>query len=166
MDKLYTKKGDSGITKDFSGKEIQKDDLVMHVNGKIDSLQSALDMCVFLCAEEKHKEVLKEVQKKMWQVAGEIANCPGDCLIWPVSDKDLEVLEKFVDNLGEPPKKFVRFENEKAIWFNECRVRCRDLERDLVKLLRDGKLRDEIFRYVNRLSSLFFMLGYKSTDMS
>jgi cob(I)alamin adenosyltransferase len=162
MDKLYTRKGDSGMTKDFSGKEIQKDDLLMHINGKIDSMQSALDMSILLCGEVKYKEVLKEVQKKMWQVAGEIANCPGDCLIWPVVKKDLVELEVFIDSLGEPPNKFVRFENEKAIWYNECRVRCRDLERDLVKLLREGKLREEIFRYVNRLSSLFFMLGYKS----
>jgi cob(I)alamin adenosyltransferase len=100
----------------------------------------------------------------MWQAAGEVANCDKNCLIWPVTSEDLDELEKFVDGLGSPPEKFVRFENEKAIWFNECRVRCRDLERDLVKLFRDGKLRKEVYSYVNRLSSLFFMLGYKSSD--
>ncbi|MDP4039192.1 MAG: hypothetical protein Q8P57_01270 [Candidatus Pacearchaeota archaeon] len=162
MGKLYTGNGDSGLTKDFAGNELKKDDLIIQVNGKIDSLQSALDMCIFLCVNEEHRKILNEVQKKLWQVAGEVANCDRDCLIWPVTDSDLQNLEEFIDSLGEPPNKFVRFENEKAIWFNECRVRCRDLERELVKLLGAGKLRGEIFKYVNRLSSLFFILGYKS----
>lgn len=160
MDKVYTKKGDAGMTKDYAGKELQKDDLIIRINGKIDGFQSALDMSIFLCKDEKHKKVLEQVQRKMWQIAGEVANCPGDCLLWPVGSDDLEELEKFIDGLGEPPKKFVRFENEKAVWFNECRVRCRDLERDLVRLYREGRVRDDVFRYVNRLSSLFFMLGY------
>tara|TARA_Y100000310_G_scaffold332785_1_gene409017 strand:- start:828 stop:1325 length:498 start_codon:yes stop_codon:yes gene_type:complete len=162
--KVYTRKGDSGMTKDFAGKELHKSDLLIHINGKIDSFQSALDMSVMLEKKEGDKKVLEEVRKKMWQAAGEVANCDKNCLIWPVTSEDLDELEKFVDGLGSPPEKFVRFENEKAIWFNECRVRCRDLERDLVKLFRDGKLRKEVYSYVNRLSSLFFMLGYKSSD--
>ena len=161
--KVYTRNGDLGMTKDFAGNELAKDDLVIVANGKIDSLQSALDMSIFLCEDEEHKVFLKEVQKKMWQVAGEIANCPGDCLLWPVVDKDLEELENFIDSLGEPPNKFVRFTNQKSIWFNECRVRCRELEREIVNLLRGGKLRNEVYKYINRLSSLFFMLGYRSS---
>ena len=162
--KIYTKNGDVGLTKDYAGNPLAKDDLVIVVNGKIDSFQSALDMSIFLCKDERQRLFLKEVQKKMWQVAGEVANCPGDCLLWPVLNKDLKELEEFIDSFGEPPNKFVRFENEKAIWFNECRVRCRELETLLVKLMRDGKLRLEVYKYVNRLSSLFFMMGYKSSS--
>ncbi|MEK6847125.1 MAG: ATP:cob(I)alamin adenosyltransferase [Nanoarchaeota archaeon] len=162
--KVYTSKGDGGFTTDFSGQRLLKDDIRILVNGKIDNLQSALDMSIFLCKNDEDKKVLNEVQKKMWQVAGEVANCDKECLIWPVTDNDLLELEKFIDSLGEPPKKFVRFENEKAIWFNECRVRCRELETLIVKLLRDGTLRGDVFKYVNRLSSLFFMMGYKASD--
>jgi len=161
--KAYTTKGDEGITMDFSGNKLLKDDLRILANGKLDSFQSALDMGILL-VDEKHKDFLNNVQKKMWQIAGEIANCSGDYLIDPVTPQDLENLEKYVDSLGEPPKKFVRFTNEKSIWFNECRVRCRELETLLVKLLKDGKLRPEVYKYINRLSSLFFMIGYKSSE--
>ncbi len=162
MGKVYTAKGDDGTTADYAGNRVSKDDLMIEVNGKVDSFQSALDMAILL-ADEKHKTFLNLVQKKMWQISGEVANCPGDCLIDPVTAADLAELETYVDNLGEPPNKFVRFNTQESIWFNECRVRCRELETLLVKMLKDGKLRAENYRYVNRLSSLFFMLGYKSS---
>ncbi|MEK6925229.1 MAG: hypothetical protein AABW71_03245 [Nanoarchaeota archaeon] len=161
MVKVYTSNGDSGFTKDYAGNPIPKDDLIVLVNGKIDFLQSALDMTLLLSVE--HSDFLKIVQQKLWQASGEIANCPGECIIAPITNEDLVKLEEYVDSLGEPPNKFVRFTNERSIWFNECRVRCRELETFLVKMLREGKLRPEIYRYVNRLSSLFFMLGYKSS---
>lgn len=161
MAKVYTTKGDAGVTRDYAGNELSKDDIVILTNGKIDFLQSALDMVLLLDAS--HSEFLRIVQQKLWQASGEIANCPGECLNSPITNDDLINLEKYVDSLGEPPNKFVRFTNEKSIWFNECRVRCRELETYLVKLLREGKLRSEVYRYINRLSSLFFMLGYKNS---
>ena len=162
MKKVYTTKGDDGFTTDYAGNSLSKDDLIIVANGKIDSFQSALDMVLLLISNE-HKDFLNKVQKKMWQIAGEIANCPGDCLIDPITLQDLGNLEEYIDTLGEPPNKFVRFNTQESIWCNECRVRCRELETYLVKLFRDGKLRPEIFQYVNRLSSLFFMLGYKNS---
>lgn len=161
--KAYTATGDSGFTADFSGQRLLKDDVVILVNGKIDSLQSAIDMALFLDSGN-HKDVLDLVQQKLWQASGEIANCPGECLNAPVTIKDLNFLENYIDSLGEPPKKFVRFRNQNSMWFNECRVRCRELETFLVKLLREGNLRPEVYKYVNRLSSLFFMLGYSSSE--
>jgi ATP:cob(I)alamin adenosyltransferase len=159
--KVYTSKGDSGFTKDYSGNELPKDDLIILANGKIDFMQSALDMVLLNLPE--HSDFLKIVQQKLWQASGEIASCPGECLNFPITSNDLEKLEEYIDGLGEPPNKFVRFTNEKSIWCNECRVRCRELETFLVKLLREGKLRPEVYKYVNRLSSLFFMLGYKNS---
>lgn len=159
--KVYTSNGDTGFTKDYAGNPLPKDDLIILTNGKIDFLQSALDMALFLSVE--HSPFLKVVQQKLWQASGEIASCPGECLNAPITGEDLTNLENYIDSLGEPPKKFVRFTNEKSIWFNECRVRCRELETYLVKMLRDGKLRPEVYKYVNRLSSLFFMLGYKNS---
>ncbi len=161
--KVYTALGDSGFTKDFSGKPMLKNDSVILANGKVDSLQSAIDMSLIL-TEAEHIHFLNKVQQKLWQAAGEIANCPGECINAPITPLDLEELETYIDSLGEPPNKFVRFTNEKAIWFNECRIRCRELETHLVNLLQDKKLRPEIYKYINRLSSLFFMLGYVSGE--
>ena len=46
MRKIYTKRGDEGFTKDYSGKKISKDDIKIIIAGKIDSLQSAIDLAI------------------------------------------------------------------------------------------------------------------------
>ncbi len=160
--KVYTTLGDSGFTSDFSGQRVLKSDSMIIANGKIDNLQSAIDY-VLLNDNNSYVDILKKVQQKLWQTAGEIANCPGECINAPITLQDLDELELYIESLGEPPNKFVRFNSKEAISFNECRIRCRDLEISLVGLLREKGLRNEIYKYVNRLSSLFFMLGYNAS---
>ncbi len=160
--KVYTALGDSGFTSDFSGLRVLKNDPVIIANGKIDNLQSSIDY-VLLNDHGTYTDILKKIQQKLWQTAGEIANCPGECIHAPITLQDLDELELYIESLGEPPNKFVRFNSKESISFNECRIRCRDLEISLVGLLREKGLRGEIYRYINRLSSLFFMLGYKTS---
>jgi cob(I)alamin adenosyltransferase len=162
MRKAYSKAGDQGYTKDYSGKKLAKDDLVIVVGGKIDSLQSCIDMAI-LQEKGKNKEILELVQRKMWQTAGEISCADEKCVIDPVTQKDLDDLEDFIDSFGEPPQKFIRFNTHEAILLNECRIRARELETFLVKLLRRKKIRPEVYAYLNRLSSLFFIIAYKKT---
>lgn len=160
--KSYTKTGDSGLTKDFAGNTLSKDDPKIILLGKIDSLQSAIDLLI-LNAPQKYSQVLEEIQKKLWQAAGEIANCSSDCIPWPITSQDIQKIEHFADSLGSPPQKFVRFNTLLSVQANEARIRARDLETHAVKFLRSGSLRPEIFQYFNRLSSLFFMLAYSET---
>lgn len=161
MRKAYTKVGDRGWTRDFSGKKLSKDDPKIVIGGKMDSLQSAIDLAL-LGAKGRTKKVLEEARKKLWQSAGELSCSDRKCVPWPVTETDLTALEGFIDSLGEPPKRFLRFGTLQAIRYDECRIRCRELETFLVKPLRAKKLRPSVFRYVNRLSSLFFMLAYKA----
>ncbi|MDP3640107.1 MAG: ATP:cob(I)alamin adenosyltransferase [Nanoarchaeota archaeon] len=158
--KAYTKRGDLGYTHDYSGKKIPKDNMRIVCWGKVDELQAAVDGAI-LQARGKNRQMLEEVQTKLWQISGEIACSPPECVNDPVTEADLKMMERFIDTMGEPPQKFIRFTNTEAIVLNESRVRCRNLERNLVKLLRNKTLRPVIFKYVNRLSSLFFMLAYE-----
>lgn len=164
MRKVYTKNGDGGFTVDYSNRRIQKDDIVVIVGGKIDALQSAIDLAM-LMGEKRHKLFLEWVQRKLWQTAGEISCADEKCVIDPITEDDTDKLEKYIDSLGEPPQKFIRFNSEKSIIYNEARIRCRELETLLVKLLRAKKVRPTAYRWLNRLSSLFFMLGYKASKM-
>lgn len=162
MTKVYTKKGDEGTTADFSGKRVPKDDPMIIVMGKIDSLQSAIDVAV-LEGGADHKSFLEWVQRKLWQTAGELSCADEKCVIDPVTDGDLVTLEEYIDALGESPKQFIRFNTKKSIAYNEARIRCRDLETSLVKLLREKKVRPAAYAWLNRLSSLFFMLSYTTS---
>lgn len=157
--KVYTKKGDQGYTFDFLGKRIAKDHQQIVIAGKMDAVQAAIDLAV-LRVSDRERKMLETVQRKLWQTAGELANCTNDCITDPVTEQDLAELEAFIDSLGEPPKKFVRFNTGDAIVMNECRVRCRELETFLVKILRKKQIRPVAYQYLNRISSLFFMLAY------
>jgi cob(I)alamin adenosyltransferase len=162
MRKAYTGKGDEGITSDYAGKKLDKHSFEVKLVGKIDSLQSSIDLAI-LKADVKVREILEEVQKKLWQTSGELFNCPSDCVLWPVKEEDLKKVENFIEYLGEPPNKFVRFNTMESIILNECRVRCREVETNLSELLSKGKVRRIVFKYINRLSSLFFMLSYNKS---
>jgi len=161
MQKVYTKNGDSGYTIDFSGKKIAKDHPIIVIGGKIDALQSSIDGAM-MYSNRKRKAVLEHIQRKLWQTSAEIAHCDRLCLIDPIKEKDVKQLEKEIDALGEAPKHFIRFQSWEAIIYNECRIRARELETQLVLQLRKRKLRPVVYQYINRLSSLFFMYAYKS----
>ncbi len=158
--KAYTKKGDLGYTHDYSGKKISKDDIRIICWGEVDELQAIIDLAL-LQSKGKVKQMLEKVQSKLWQTSGEISCSPPECVIDPVTEEDLTEMEKFIDSLGQPPHHFVRFNTVEAITLNECRVRCRNLERNLVKMLRKKQIRPVVYKYINRLSSLFFMLAYR-----
>jgi len=158
--KAYSGKGDSGYTADFSGKRLRKDDARIVVGGKIDQLQSAIDRAR-LGERGVALRVLEQAQVKLWQTAAEISCVDGSCLNAPVTAADLKSCERFTDSLGTPPRRFVRFDTQRAVDLNECRVRCRELETHLVRLRRASKLRREVYAYINRLSSLFFMMAYR-----
>ncbi|HME87548.1 MAG TPA: ATP:cob(I)alamin adenosyltransferase [Candidatus Nanoarchaeia archaeon] len=161
MKKVYTKRGDQGVTTDYSGRKLPKDDALIISVGKIDSLQSSMDLAV-LKSMGSTRETIMWIQKKLWQTAGELACADKSCVIDPITEEDLKKLEAFTDSIGEPPSKFVRFNTEESIMYNECRIRCRDLETSLVKLLREEKVTPIAFQFINRLSSMFFMLAYKA----
>jgi len=157
--KVYSGKGDAGSTVDFQGKRVGKDDLRIMALGKIDALQAVIDLTL-LRAAGKEKEILEQIQKKLWQTAGEISCASKECIIDPVQENDITTMERFIDSLGEPPKKFIRFNTAESIALNECRIRCRELETYLVKLLKSKKIRPVVYKYINRLSTLFFMAAY------
>lgn len=160
--KAYSGAGDAGFTSDFSGRKLRKDDLRVVIAGKIDWLQGAVDSAI-LQQDRAGRRRLEAVQKKLWQAAAEISGAGGPALSAPVGEADLAACEDLLDSLGEPPAGFVRFDTPEAIALNECRLRCRELETRLVKLLRAKRLRPAVYAYVNRLSSLFFMLACRKT---
>lgn len=161
MRKSYTRRGDGGLTIDYLKKVLPKDNLRIIICGKIDTLQAALDLAV-IKSNKKNRRFLIWIQRKLWQLAGEIAGASLKDLSDPILESDLTKLEQYTDFLGEPPQSFVRFKNDKAIIYNEARVRARELEIELVKLLKKGQIRPVAYAFINRLSSFLFMLAYSA----
>ncbi len=155
--KLYTKFGDGGFTKTLAGGRLRKDDPAVIANGKIDSLQTALDAARLGC-----KTLATEidwVNEKLWQSGGEVSFARiGGPVKNPVVEEDVAKLEEWIDKLteGKEFKNFIRFHSKRAVALNECRVRCREAEIALLPLLGEKKIRPVAFKFFNRLSDFLY----------
>ncbi len=159
---IYTKKGDQGYASILNGKKIPKDHDIINIMGKIDSLQSSLDFAVITIKDKEIKKIIKEINEKLWQSAAEISNQGSSKLIkTPITQEDIQNLEKYIDAHHPENTYFLRFTKESSTRLNEARVRTRALESKLTKLLRDEQIRPELYQYMNRLSDLLYALSCK-----
>ncbi|MFT4303933.1 MAG: ATP:cob(I)alamin adenosyltransferase [Candidatus Woesearchaeota archaeon] len=158
MAKVTTKIGDFGCTT-IKNAKVPKDSEIIDTVGAIDELQSALDLVRLHCSTDV--KLIERIQDKLRFMAGEISGYITDESML-VTKKDIEEMELVISNLSYViPNKFIRFSHPVSVYLNEARVRTRSLERKAVKLLRNEQLRESVYKYINRLSDLFFVLSYK-----
>jgi cob(I)alamin adenosyltransferase len=159
---IYTKKGDQGYAKTLKGEKIPKNHEIIQIMGKIDSLQSSLDIANTAIKDEETKKIIQDIQEKLWQSAGEISNQGlTEIIKKPITEEDIKKLEEYIDEHHPKNTYFIRFTKETSTRINEARVRTRELESQLTKLLLEEKLRPEIYKYMNRLSDLLYALACK-----
>lgn len=157
--KIYTKTGDKGTTSRYDGTRVPKDDQLIVAVAKIDSLLGALDSS-FIVVDKEFQEIINNFQEKLWQTAGEVSlGNKGKKVNNIINEKNVEELEKFIDKYHDENHSFVRFRSEAAVRLNESRIRCRKVEVALTPLFREGKIRPEVYQYINRLSDLLFVMA-------
>lgn len=154
--------GDSGCTMIHSCK-IKKDSPMIDLIGSIDELQSALDMAR-LHTLKKRLVLIEKIQDRLRFLAGEIADYVTDASKL-ISSEDVEEVENIISCLGGfVPRHFIRFNYPESVYLNEARVRTRNVERKMVHLLKDKKIRKIVYTYINRLSDLFFVMSYEREE--
>ena len=111
-------------------------------------------------------EVLDFVQNKLFQLCSDIATPIEEktaIKITRISDADTKQIEKFTDEINEKLpeiRNFIIFGNsEPAALLNTCRAVCRRAERKIVALARGEQANHNVLRFMNRLSSLFWVLA-------
>ncbi len=157
---IYTKKGDQGYAKTLSGEKVPKDHEIIKITGKIDSLQSSLDIAKIVIKNEEIKKIITEINEKLWQTAGEISNQELNELIKkPITEEDITKLEEYIDKHHPKNTYFIRFTKETSARINEARIRTRELESILTNRLRENKLRPVVYKYMNRLSDLLYAIA-------
>ena len=158
--KIYTKTGDKGTTSKYDGTRVPKDDSLIVAVSKVDSVLASLDTAIVSVSDKEIVSLLEQIQSKLWQTAGEISlGGTGKKVKDIITQEDVEFLEKSIDKYYDETKTFIRFRTEPAVRLNEARIRTRELEVALTAFYRDGKLREEVYIYLNRLSDLLFALS-------
>jgi cob(I)alamin adenosyltransferase len=165
--KIYTKTGDEGTTALFGGKRVSKADLRIDAYGTVDELNSYIGLLRDQEVNGKRKDVLIEVQDRLFTVGSILATEPGNTKVKIPSliESDIHFLEKEIDKMDSelPPMKFfVLPGGHTSVSFGHvARTVCRRAERLIIGLNDQEKIDSMVIKYMNRLSDYLFMLCRK-----
>lgn len=166
--RLYTRTGDRGETGLAGGVRLSKDAPRLRAYGTLDELAAHLGLAEALLPPEPsaraHREVLLRCQHELFIAMSELARAPG---LGPpahrLEDRQVAALEAEIDRLsaGVPPlANFILPRGSPAASaVHVARTVARRAERELVALHRVEPVREELLRWLNRLSDLLFALA-------
>lgn len=165
MANVYTKTGDKGQTGLLGGSRIWKDDLRVHCYGTFDEANSMIGVAYSLCENEEIKNILNDIQKQLFILGAELASDEsGEKYIKEkIEEKDVKNLEKIVDyyieKIGQQKEFVIPGKTTTSAILHVARTIIRRGERLVIQLHKEAKIREEIQKYVNRLSDMLFILA-------
>lgn len=171
LNRIYTKRGDSGETGLAGGQRVPKDSLRIDAYGTVDELNSFLGLACISCQELGGQDprmgllasMLRRVQHELFNLGSILATLPQD--VHPkqarITPAEIAQLEREIDAMNEdlpPLRSFVlpggtRLNAELHV----TRTVCRRAERLLVALSRLEPVPPETIQYLNRLSDAMFV---------
>ncbi|HEU5021182.1 MAG TPA: cob(I)yrinic acid a,c-diamide adenosyltransferase [Bryobacteraceae bacterium] len=164
INRVYTRRGDSGETSLVCGQRRLKDDLRIEAYGAVDELNSFVGLALESARELRGlAEILRRVQHELFNLGSVLATLPED--LHPkqprITAEETAQLEREMDRMNEglaPLRSFVlpggsRLNAELHI----CRTVCRRAERVCVTLAGREPVDPEIVKYLNRLSDALFV---------
>jgi cob(I)alamin adenosyltransferase len=164
--KIYTKTGDTGDTGLFGGARVSKASPRVETYGEVDELNSAVGWARVAVSNADLDELLNQIQNDLFEVGAELGSTEDrkkKSAMPLIAEPQVEALERAIDKYEEGPPALTSFVlpggSEGAARFHLARCVCRRAERSLVALGAQENLRGELFRYVNRLSDLLFVLA-------
>jgi cob(I)alamin adenosyltransferase len=161
---FYTRNGDEGFT-GLAGKgRLPKNDLRIETIGALDEVTASLGIARSLSQSRRSKEILLKVQRDLSSFMTELAASTAALaeleLIGPAQVTWLEEQTDLLSREVDVPKEFiVPGDSQAGAALDLARTIVRRAERRLVELVhRDHLPKAELLRYINRLSSLCFLL--------
>jgi|ECHnycMinimDraft_1075156.scaffolds.fasta_scaffold00305_1 cob(I)alamin adenosyltransferase len=152
----YTGSGDKGKTKVPSVGEVWKDDLLVQTLGDLDELNSALGLCASIYP--KLRTVLLSIQSRLLAISSELAG-----FTLGFSEEEVLALERSLSQFSADVPELKHFilpgGSTGASVLHLARSVCRRAERSLVALSRERSLSEVYVKYLNRLSSLLFVMA-------
>jgi cob(I)alamin adenosyltransferase len=164
--KIYTKTGDRGQTALFGGARVSKASLRVSAYGDVDELNSHLGVVCAHCNDAALTKRLHEIQAELFSLGAELAKNPDkdvDVGVPGVSDLEIERLEHDIDAFETelaPLKTFILpGGSQVAAFLHVARTACRRAERAVVLLAEAESVREEVVRYLTRLSDGLFVMA-------
>jgi cob(I)alamin adenosyltransferase len=161
---FFTKTGDDGTTGLLGKDRVKKYDLRMETIGSLDEASAALGLSrAFVCSIEIQEIILK-VQKQLYLVMGEVASEKELAEKFrAINQESVTWIETTIENISQktaiPSEFIVPGDTKGGAFLALSRTIVRRAERRLAELLDLGYIENqELLRFLNRLSSLLFIL--------
>ncbi|HYP08063.1 MAG TPA: cob(I)yrinic acid a,c-diamide adenosyltransferase [Bryobacteraceae bacterium] len=167
LNRIYTKRGDSGETSLVGGQRAPKDSLRIECYGTVDELNSYTGMACYTATLEVALAplavILQRVQHELFNLGSVLATLPQD--VHPkqpqVTEVEVQQLEREIDLMNEALPALRSFVLPGGSEINSilhvCRTVCRRAERLCVTLAREESVPEWSIQYLNRLSDAFFV---------
>ncbi|QIB69168.1 cob(I)yrinic acid a,c-diamide adenosyltransferase [Aminipila butyrica] len=165
MANLYTKTGDKGQTGLVGGARVPKDSPRVDCYGTIDEANSMLGLAYSYTEHPYIRECIHGIQKKLFVLGAELASDEKGLSILKntISDEDVAVLEGIVDTCTETTGKQTAFVipgvNSASAAMHVARTIIRRAERTVISASRQVDIRENLHRYINRLSDAIYALA-------
>jgi len=161
---FYTSKGDDGTTNLLGEGRVTKYHARIEAVGTLDESSAALGLARAHCLDPRSGGILLEAQRDLYKVMAEVAATPENAerfrLIDPARVKWLEEQTDTLSTVVEMPREFILPGDSLAgAALSLARAIVRRAERRVVELFDEQEvLNPDLQRYLNRLSSLCFVL--------
>ncbi len=164
MTKFYTRFGDEGFTGLLGGDRVPKYHPRPDTVGVIDEATAAIGVARAHCTTPGTAELLLQSQRDLYNLMAEIASIPENAHNFrKITAERVTWLENQVDKIGariEMPNEFIiPGDSSGGSFLAQARTIVRRAERLVAQLLHEQEIENlELLRYLNRLSSLCFVL--------
>lgn len=163
---LYTRTGDEGYTGVLGRERVAKYDLQPAAYGELDETSSFLGLARTALCDPASNDLLLAVQRDLYAAMADLATTPEAAQKtgrW-LEPARIDWLEQVIDMLGArvqiPPAFIVPGDSQAGALLDVARAVSRRAERHIAQLHHENLLSNPaVLRYMNRLSSLLFVLA-------
>lgn len=167
LNRIYTRTGDSGMTRLATGQPVSKTDLRVESYGAVDETNACVGLArVHLTADPELDAMLARIQNELFDLGADLATPPKpdetEGSVLRVLESQIARIEGEIDALNDrlpPLKSFILPGGAPAAAaLHLARTVCRRAERDAVRLIEAGEpVSGPALRYLNRLSDFLFV---------
>lgn len=163
--KIYTKTGDKGTTSLIYGTRVAKNDMRVEAYGTCDETNSMIGLALsylngeYFNDKEEMQEIFHKIQTVLFHVGAELATPPGKEVKWVLEAKDIEELERKIDDWDAALPQLTNFilpgGHQAGAALHVARTVARRAERQAVEL--GDEVNPLVLSYLNRLSDFLFV---------
>jgi len=164
--KSYTRRGDDGYTGLLGPERVPKYDARIEAYGTVDELQAVLGMARASSCDARVQEILLAIQRDCHQMMAELAasGYRSKPFAGGITSAHVDQLEEWISELeeqgGVPTGFVIPGDSQPGAALHLARTVSRRAERLVAQLAHKGLLvGDGTLRYVNRLSSVLFVMA-------